>query len=269
MKINKINDINKTGILTNILIFFIIFEASLILYLHLQVEDSNNLKLNILYIHKVVLYTVIVFSIVFYDKYGKDFHLDNISLWMLTMSCFIHIKYKTQNEMVYQTWLSFLGIILIFFIVKNRKKIKKTNLSTFLMGFLWGVGLAVIVTIVAISLPENNPIKAYRHNFATPLFTTIFLNLSFVTILEEVIYRGILVGLLTIKGYKENTAFIIQGVLFWAVHYQKNPSTTIFFFAIPIITLILTLIVRKHKTLSLSITAHTLVNTLPYYFVNF
>ena len=273
MKINKLRIsqvVNKKTeevpiILGNVLIFLITLQAFFFPYAQSQTTTNFNLTLHTMYISTISFYTIIVFGIVFYKKYGQDFYLDSISLWMIVISCFVRITYGINYEAAYQLWLMLLGIVLAVFIVKNRKSIKTPRSKSFLIGIGWGI-VTVILVIIALS---DFPIKGYYSRSVNWWIGTLMYNLSFVTVLEEVVFRGLLVGLLVMKGYKEDIAFVIQGILFWIIHYSNSSNTVLFFIALPILTLSTTLIVRKYKMLYLSIMIHTLVNILPHYLVDF
>jgi membrane protease YdiL (CAAX protease family) len=84
--------------------------------------------------------------------------------------------------------------------------------------------------------------------------------LSFVTVIEEALFRGLLFGLLLMNGYKENTALFIQSVLFCGIHYLKLNDPILFFILLPLFTLSVSLIVKKYKMLYLSIMVHTFNN---------
>ena len=74
-------------------------------------------------------------------------------------------------------------------------------------------------------------------------------------------FRGLLYSFMVINDYKENTAFFVQALLFWGIHWPRiidNPI--LFFIAIPLFTLSVTFIIKKYKMLYLSIMVHTLLN---------
>ena len=250
--------------LANILIFFIILLVFFLPYVQLKAAESSELFLNIIYIRITGLYITVIFSIIFYRDFNL-LHLDKIALWMITASCFIRVGYNTNTETIYRLFFMLLGSVLVVFLVKNRINTRIPKLKHFFISLTWGMGTVLLVVL----LLSDFPIKGYYNHSTEWLFSTLMLNFSFVTIIEEAVFRGLLVGLLVIKGVKKDTAFIIQGILFWAVHYWSASNLILFFVALPIITLSTTLIVRKYKMLSLSIIIHTLVNILPHYLVDF
>ena len=250
--------------LANILVFFILLLVFFLPYAQIKATESNELFLNIMYIRIIGLYITVICSIIFYRDFNL-LHLDTIALWMVIVSCFIRVGYNTNTETIYRLFFMLLGSVLVVFLVKNRINTNTPKLKHFFISLTWGMGTVVLVVL----LLSGFSIKGYYAHSIEWLFSTLMLNFSFVTIIEETVFRGLLVGLLVIKGVKDDTAFIIQGILFWAAHYWQAQNTTLFFFALPIITVSLTLIVRKYKMLSLSIIVHTLVNILPHYFVKF
>ena len=108
-------------------------------------------------------------------------------------------------------------------------------------------------------------------NLGFYLIRDVIYNLSFVAIMEELAFRGVLWGYLRGIGWKESKIFWAQAILFWLTHIWQifNPIT--FFITIPIGTIIFSLLTRYSRQVFPSIIAHTIMNTagplLVYYFI--
>ena len=92
------------------------------------------------------------------------------------------------------------------------------------------------------------------------IINTFIFQLSFVSVIEEAYFRGLIFSYLMMNGYKENAALYIQAILFWGIHYLKIVNLVHFFVDIPVLILGVTLLIKKYKMLYLSIMLHTLNN---------
>ncbi len=99
--------------------------------------------------------------------------------------------------------------------------------------------------------------------YTTPLF---ILQILFITgkssVVEEIIFRGLLFGYLVKQSGNEKQSLLIQAVLFWLLHFHYlwlSPFS--FWFGIPVSTLIFSMLVWRSRSLSSAIMAHVLSNT--------
>jgi membrane protease YdiL (CAAX protease family) len=116
-------------------------------------------------------------------------------------------------------------------------------------------------------LLDNVSSKPLPPNLTTIIVNTFLYNISFITIIEEACFRGLLVGFIIMSGYKENAAFVFQAILFWIGHYMVISNPVTFFISIPLLTLSTTLIMKKYKIVFLPIIVHTFVNIFTSIFV--
>jgi hypothetical protein len=135
------------------------------------------------------------------------------------------------------------------------------NINTVIKGFLWSIGTLAIITIA-------QTLFAFRRITNLPsdnILVELYYQISFITVIEEVCFRGLIVGFMVMNGFKEDTAFFVQAILFWGIHYMNIATIPItFFISLPLLTLSTTLIMRKYKTIFLPIMTHTLVNVFAY-----
>lgn len=214
-----------------------------------------------LYLYTTISYTVIVLSIIIFQKEDLNVFQDHFSLWTVVLGCFLAAIQGGQQELIYRIFLVLLGLRLSFYILVDKAKIKIPSLKSLLTGVLWAF---ITVLIIALLLFFLNPIhEALPPNLSTYFLQTFLYQISFVTVIEEACFRGLLYGFLMINGYQEDRALVIQGLLFWGVHYLKmSANPVLFFIGIPLLTISTSLIIKKYKMLYLSVVVHTLANVL-------
>lgn len=238
----------------------IILQFYLVPLIALAAGEDLNKYTNYLHIYTVISYTIIVLSIVIFHDNGLDTFQDHFSLWTIVIACFLAAGLGREDEAIYKVFLVLLGLRLSTHIIVNRKSIKTPKLKSFFIGLLWSVGTIVIIaSLLAFLSPVHQSIPP---NLLTYILNTSIFQVSFVTVIEEACFRGLLFGFMMVNGYKENKALFIQAILFWGVHYLKITNPTSFFVAIPILILSTSLIIKKYKMLYLSIIVHTLANVL-------
>jgi hypothetical protein len=149
-------------------------------------------------------------------------------------------------------------------LIKNRSSLKVPNRSTVIVGILWSVGTVIIIALAQMLLALSK-ITDLPQNLINDTLNNFFYQISFIAVIEEVCFRGLIVGFMVMNGYKEDTAFFVQAILFWVMHYMYIASIPItFFISIPLLTLSTTLIMRKYKIIFLPIMTHTLANVFAY-----
>lgn len=252
---------NLKSKLGTVIIFLIILQSYLSPLLSIASGTDNNKYIDLFYLYAIVSYTIIVFSITFFTPNDLGVFQDNFSLWIIVLTCFFRASLGGNNEIIYRGILIFLGLVLIRYIIKNQKHIKTPSLKTFFIGILGAIGIVVAVASIRVLLwPSNSNHGTLPSNLVAYIINTFVFQLSFVTVIEEAYFRGLLFGFLVMNGCKENTALFIQGILFWGMHYMKVGNPVLFFIIIPFYTVCATLIIKKYKMLYLTIMMHTLNN---------
>ena len=214
-----------------------------------------------LYLYTVTSYTIIVLGITIFHGKGLDVFQDYFSLCTVVLSCFLAAIRGGEQDTVYRVFLVLLGLRLSIYIVGNRKSIRIPNLKSVFVGLLWSLVTVVIIVLLLFFL---NPIhESLPPNLLAYILNTSLYQVSFVTVIEEACFRGLLFGFLVMNGYQEDRALIIQSLLFWGVHYMKiSANPALFFIAVPILTLSTSLITKEYKMLYLSVMVHTIANVL-------
>jgi len=241
-------------------IILIILQFYLLPLMPLVVGTDINKYAAYTYFYAMSSYTMIVLGIMIFQANGIVLFQDHFTLWIIVLSCFLRTNLGGDHKLIYSNYFSFLGVILSIYILANRKNIKFPNLKLIFIGLLWSVGTVIIIALLY-TLSNSVYSKSLPLNLFTIVINTFVFQLSFVTVIEEACFRGLIVGFMIMNGYKENTALFIQAILFWGIHYMDiiaNPA--LFFIIVPLFTLSATLIIKKYKMLYLSIIMHTLFN---------
>jgi hypothetical protein len=248
----------KLGI---VFIFLITLQSYLIPLIPTVSGIDYNKYVNLSYLCAIVAYTIIVLSIIIFDSNDLEVFQDKFSLWIIALTCFFRVNLGGNNEIIYKGILFFLGMMLVGYIIINQKHIKTPSLKSFFVGSLGAIGIVVVGALIRILLlAPNSSHGILPSNLDTYIINVFVFQLSFVTVIEEAYFRGLIFGFLVMNGCKENTALFIQGVLFWGTHYMKMGDPALFFVILPVFTIYATLITKKYKMLYLTIIWHTLNN---------
>jgi len=212
-----------------------------------------------LYLYTISSYTLIVLGVIIFQGKGLEVIQDHFSLWIIVLVCLLAASQGGKQDTVYKVFLVLLALRLSIHILVNRKDINLPDIKSAFIGLLWSV---VTIAIIVLFLYFLDPIRrSLPPDLSVYLLSAFVDQVSFVTVIEEACFRGLLFTLLVMNGYQEDRALIIQAILFWGVHYMKigaDPAS--FFIALPILTLSTTLIIKEYKLLYLSVMLHTLVN---------
>jgi hypothetical protein len=211
------------------------------------------------YIYVMISYTLIVAGIMIFHNNGVLLFSDLLTLMIILLSLFFRSSLGGDHELTYRAYLFVLGIILCLFMITKRRSIKLPKLKSVLLGIIWAVvTVLVLASIRGLLDPAHGTLP---ESLSSYIINMIVFQLSFVAVIEEACFRGLLFGFMVMNGLSEKAAFFIQGVLFWGIHYMKIGDPLLFFLIIPLYTLSATLIIKKFRIISLSILMHILNNT--------
>lgn len=217
------------------------------------------------YVYIVTSYLGITLILLIEIQNLQEFNIDRLTLWIIIFSCFLRRRLGIEGEIFYLLFLAFLGISIFGVVFIKRNVIPKTSTNSLLGGVAIGFIALTLTTLIEAQQASNWLTPAYSNNVTVVLVRELIYQLSFVTIVEEIVFRGFLVGYLKRFGCKENIAFVVQALLFWLIHYASLGNPLTFFLSIPILIISTTLVVRWFKQLSPSIFIHTFVNVfLPF-----
>jgi len=218
-----------------------------------------------MYFYAMSSYTVIVLGIMIMRSYKIGMFSDHFTLGIILVSLFLHPTLGGDYGLIYQTYMKFLGILLSIYIIANRKSIVIPSLKSVAVGLLWSASTVIILSLLYVFFsPLRGSLPSNLLNYIIEM--SVF-QLSFVTVIEEICFRGLIFGFMVMNGYKENTALFIQAILFWGIHYMDIANPVLFFGIVPLFTLSATLITKKYKMLFMSIVMHTLLNVFARVFI--
>jgi membrane protease YdiL (CAAX protease family) len=181
---------------------------------------------------------------------------------------FLPIFFPGKDALIYRCILIVPGATLAIYTVLNRKNIKSPRFTSILMAFGWSAG-AVLVLALVYAFFDQTYTKPFPSDLLSIILGVTINQLSFVSVIEEALFRGLIFSFLVMNGYKENKALFAQAVLFWSIHYMDiYTKPIVFFILIPLSTLFMTLIIKKYKMLHFSIIMHTFINIFVTLLVN-
>ncbi len=256
-----------------ILLFLVIGLLLIINYVYPLVHQAFNISYNyplLQYSFVIASYLCIVLLVLTENNNLEEFHIDHLSLAILIIFGLIRGNFRNPGEIYFKICIYLLCSILIFAFIVYFRKIPKTKPMWVLVSFL--SCLLIIPFAIIYSLhPVINPTSTILANgFLWNAVRNAYFDLSFVSPFEEIIFRGILWGLLRRWGWTDKRIFWFQVILFWLVHFWEafvNPLA--FFTILPITIIILSLLVYYAKRISPSIIFHTAVNSLVAIIVQF
>lgn len=204
-------------------------------------------------------YTIIVLGVLIFHAHEYESFADSFSLLAIVLGCVVRPVTGAKYESLINLYLGALGLCLVMYMISNRDRFKMPSYKSLIIGILWAVSTTVVLAIIA-AFVSPSKFDTLPSNVLIILLNSLLVQFSYVTVIEESLFRGLLVGFLVMRGYKENAALGIQAVFFWAIHYAQIGNILLFFIFIPILTISTTLIVRKYKMVYMAILVHTFVN---------
>ena len=204
-------------------------------------------------------------------KYLEQYHMDRSTIILLVVTGIFRSRLNSVYDGFFKLIILLFAILILFFLLKYWRNIPRTKWS-------WvGVSLLLSLIVLPISIIETFQPGVFLNMQITPslgifLIRDIIYNLSFISLYEEILFRGILWGYLREIGWNENKIFIGQGAFFWLIHFWRIETPITFFITIPISTFINSLLARNSNQILPSVIAHTIMNTiapiLAYYFIH-
>lgn len=95
------------------------------------------------------------------------------------------------------------------------------------------------------------------------MINQLIIQIAYVAIYEEAIFRGFLWGYLEKKKWDNKWILVFQGILFWLLHLYYLPNSPIvFWISVPLVGLILGLVAWRSRSITTTIIIHALYNTL-------
>lgn len=213
----------------------------------------------------VTLFYITIAILIFIERKNlADFHIDRSSLIIFLLFSFVRTRFSVAGEMLQLIVIALSGVACGIILVLCWSKIPNTNWRWAMVGLFGGILVAGLVAILEISEGYLAKFENYIPQIPFWLILTnrIIYSVSIVTPYEEIVMRGFLWGYLRQAGLSENKACWIQGISFWLLHLYRANFLLVFFVGLPILTFLVSLLVRKSKQVFPSIIAHTITNAL-------
>lgn len=219
------------------------------------------------YVYAIIFYIFVAFLVWLEVKNLADFHIDHISLLIIALfGSIFHRRLGVPGEIYFQIILWLCSISIISALIIERSNIPKTNIKWAANGII----IAIITSFLLAKFQSYLPEISSHYSQFEPInsYSIIVLNLlrnyvyqfSYVAPYEELLFRGLLWGYLIRLGFREERVIWFQAILFWILHANSLLTPINFFFVLPTVTLLVTVLVRYSKQLLPSIILHSTVN---------
>jgi hypothetical protein len=216
----------------------------------------------IYYIPVIGSYLCIIFILWFDKENAVDYNIDRASAYLLVIMGIFRSNVGVSGEIIYRIIIIVLSIILLAAIRRGTAKLPGTN-----MRWIF-VSIAFCSLVLPLSFIDSFSTGRYLAYTFTPgtlladISQKTFFSLSFVSLIEEVMYRAILWGYLRKQGWSENKIFWVQAILFWVIHFYQIGTPITFFIVNPIGILIMSYLVRRSRQVFPAIVFHTVENAI-------
>jgi membrane protease YdiL (CAAX protease family) len=265
LPITKLSKFNIIGFLLTILLVIQLFVIPIIPVI---TNSSSGISPYIAYAYTIFSYLALTVIISLEIKNLHEFHIDHISLWLFVFSCFIRSRLGISNELFYQLLFIVFGVTIIFKTAKNYSSIPRTTKKAAFAGLILACLVLVISTLAEFFQVRNWLNSNYLTSLGLNLLRQSVFQLSFVVLIEEFVFRGFLAGYLIKLGLQEKNAFLIQGLLYWVMHYTRFSDPITFFITLPVLAWSTSFIVYRYKQLTPALIIHMAVNIFIRFFIN-
>lgn len=220
-----------------------------------------------------LVYIFLLISLIYNKNLSQSYNFDKSTFAILILAGILRIDISTENEFFYKIIINILSFLLLVAFIWRIKEIPSTNL------FWVNKSLLIGVLVIPLSLLESFNVDKYIisnsiynsdfYRFIGYSIKNFLYQLSFVVPFEEVVIRGIFWQFLRNQNFSEKRIFIVQGLLFWGLHFFQIVYPISFFISLPIVIFVESLLTKYSKQLFPSIVFHFLVNVLVPIFVSF
>jgi hypothetical protein len=207
-------------------------------------------------------YLCVIFILWYEKKDTEDYNLDSASAYLLVIMGIFRSNIGVPGEILYRIIIIILSFILLAAIRREPYKLPGTNLRSILICMVF---CSLILPLSLIDSFSAGKYLAYTFTPSTLLADIsqkVFFTLSFISPIEEIMYRAILWGYLRKRGWGEGKIFWCQALLFWLMHLYQIGTPITFFIVLPVAILIQSYLVRRSKQIFPAIIFHTAVDAL-------
>jgi membrane protease YdiL (CAAX protease family) len=214
-------------------------------------------------LHQFSLYLLLYPLLLIYRSNLRDYHIGKVTLWAFILSGTV-LRIGPFSIITLLFWIA--GTTFFILYIKGYFHIESQTNSIMWLIVSCLIGILLPLIFILILGPNTfNEAKAQPNLFA--IVKNFAIELTWVALFEETVFRGFLWGFLAKKGWKGKNIFLSQAVLFWSAHLYFVKSNPLFFWMIvPTITLILGWLAWRSKSVGPGMFMHALFNTFLLYY---
>lgn len=236
--------------------------AILSLYVAANLFPILGIEVQFNYLIAFTFYVLVIAIIWSEAKNLGEFHLDKTTLLLVAMSGFLRTNLGIPGERYYKGALFLLGLGVLLVLIKNRRNIKHASGRWVLISVLACLFIFPISYIESFQPERYSDLNLNPDSLGLVIARRVLYNMSFGSLLEEIVYRGVLWGFLQRWGWRENKIFWTQAIGFWLMHFWQVTYPITFWVTLPLGILIYSLLTRYSKQVFPSIVVHTFLNAI-------
>jgi len=235
-------------------------------YIYPAINAIHRLNYNssiFLYYLVIITYLCVIFLLWSENDRLEEYNLDRLSITTLIIFAFLRYNLTFVGEIYYKIVVFTLGLVIALLFIFNFHKIPRTKPVWIMIGILSCLLVIPFAYINAYN-PAMKPVAlSLKKYFWQGVGLSTLYGLSFVSIYEEIIFRGILFGWLRKLKWADKTIIFVQAFLFWLLHFwQASAKPFDYFILLPLFILATSLLLYYSKQVFSSILLHTAVDSL-------
>jgi len=202
-----------------------------------------------------IIYFLSTLSIYLERKRLFNFYIDRKFFLLFVFSGFFGVLFK---PLVFSAIPLVCAIFMCCLLVRNEfvfQESSQISINWLVRSILIGFALPILSSIIFRIRLE----KSMDFLYAASAFISAFTG---TVLLEEILFRGLLCGYLSLRKWSPNRIILVQAFLFWIAHIDYMEKAVYFWIVIPIVSIIFGLIAQKSKSIFWSTITHAIYNTL-------
>lgn len=211
----------------------------------------------------VLLYAIILTLITIEKDNIYKYYFDKISIIILIFFGFFPRIYIWSLDQIFIQISSW--VITSIFIIINKQFLSSLEIKkgSTLKWVVYSLMIGFALTLLYLS-----PLMIYLKkididfNLIINIIILTINNFNHSSVIEEPIFRGFLLGGLQEKGLNNFSSILIQGIVFGLCHINTINHLYSFLFVIPLVGIILGILTLKTKTITNSMFAHSIDNSI-------
>jgi membrane protease YdiL (CAAX protease family) len=187
----------------------------------------------------------------------NEFNIDRTGILLfIGSSLFIWVELNPTYYFI----VVLLVIWMVISLINKWSIIKKTAWESVWPTVLYTAIIVATSTTIFLFATSLDPVFYLTDDNVPNVLGVFAINFGLVAPTEEFLFRCILWGYLNNTGTQTRYSFVLQGALFWLLHYKSNAGLGLFI-SLPMAILLYSFLAQKFKQLTPSIISHSLYNT--------